>query len=145
MLMALKRLGLATEWIEIIKDTRKEKHWKVSVLRPSGLKYPVRTGKYSMTCLGLATEWIEISHSLFLLGWQQGLGLATEWIEILLLVIVKWLMCSLGLATEWIEMQRSNLIIRMPRSLGLATEWIEINPYGYGSDLSASRSCDRVD
>ena len=99
----VQSLGLATEWIEMIRKELIIQRLRVSVLRPSGLKYVLEdfTGledgsrscdrvdwnsKWNMLwrcnkCLGLATEWIEISISLRIKSKIPGLGLATEWIE----------------------------------------------------------------
>ena len=98
------RLGLATEWIEIVR-------------------YDIDDTFH--ISLGLATEWIEMIRMRKKLSKSSGLGLATEWIEIShiwtmtrhhpvsvlrpsgLKSIINSIMSSsscLGLATEWIEM-----------------------------------------
>ena len=60
-----KRLGLATEWIEMIKSNGTQ---------------------CTQTCLGLATEWIEMLILSPLNTSFRSLGLATEWIEIKIFV-----------------------------------------------------------
>ena len=53
-------LGLATEWIEMLREMYPDNTVLVSVLRPSGLKCIPAHKLNRVQCLGLATEWIEI-------------------------------------------------------------------------------------
>ena len=55
-----ERLGLATEWIEMLDQDGLKVTAMVSVLRPSGLKYGRDIRNMQHESLGLATEWIEI-------------------------------------------------------------------------------------
>ena len=57
---AILRLGLATEWIEIVLLMPMVMFILVSVLRPSGLKYNNHKRCCRSVGLGLATEWIEM-------------------------------------------------------------------------------------
>ena len=77
-------LGLATEWIEILRGRLTPcVSAIVSVLRPSGLKCQSPFMARRATGLGLATEWIEIRFLKLVFCPRSRLGLATEWIEII--------------------------------------------------------------
>ena len=98
----------------------------VSVLRPSGLKYCGKCNTRKEKGLGLATEWIEI---LYLHDWDV-------WQEVSVLrpsgLKLNWRFhcfpsCCLGLATEWIEIIASVPKLLLQYCLGLATEWIEMD------------------
>ena len=119
-------LGLATEWIEMLKMEVVYNKVYVSVLRPSGLKYCGKCNTRKEKGLGLATEWIEI---LYLHDWDV-------WQEVSVLrpsgLKLNWRFhcfpsCCLGLATEWIEIIASVPKLLLQYCLGLATEWIEMD------------------